>query len=147
MITFMTGLAWAVHQVAEVRFAPRLKAALIRIPGLRPVRPRSRVTWIRPRPAVTSRAAAPLASPEPGPRARPGSERGVRPAPESRARPVPESSYQSRHEGHAGPAPESGYQSRHEGRARPAPESGLRSRYPVQPQQPLSPLPPHHPRH
>ena len=123
MITFMTGLAWAVHQVAEVRFAPRLKAALIRIPGLRPVRPRSRVTWIRPRPPVTSRPAAPLASPEPAPPARPGSERGVRPAPESRTRPTPES------------------------RTRPAPESGLRSRYPAQPQQPLSPLPPHHPHH
>lgn len=50
MITFMTSLAYAVHQVAEVRFAPRLKAALTRIPGLRPVRSSSRVTWIRARP-------------------------------------------------------------------------------------------------
>lgn len=50
MITLMTGLAYAVHQVAEVRFAPRLKAGLTRIPGLRPVRTISRVTWIRARP-------------------------------------------------------------------------------------------------
>ncbi len=82
MITFMTGLAWAVHQVAEVRFAPRLKAGLLRIPGLRPVRPGSRVIWIRAgRGAGAARPgpAAPVAHPEPAPRARPAPERGVRP--------------------------------------------------------------------
>jgi peptidoglycan/LPS O-acetylase OafA/YrhL len=47
VIVFMTGLAYAVHQVAEVRFAPRLKAGLARVPGLRPVRPSSGVRWIR----------------------------------------------------------------------------------------------------
>jgi hypothetical protein len=52
VIVFMTGLAYAVHQVAEVRFAPRLKAWLTQVPGLRPARRASRraarVTWIRP---------------------------------------------------------------------------------------------------
>ena len=93
MITFMTGLAWAVHQVAEVRFAPRLKAGLLRIPGLRPVRPGSRVVWIRGgRGAGAACPAAPLASPAPGPRTRPAPESAVRPRhpdPQHQRQPLP----------------------------------------------------------
>ena len=63
VIVFMTGLAYAVHQAAEVRFAPRLKAGLTRVPGLRPVRRASRVTWIRPVPAASPTAEPAAARP------------------------------------------------------------------------------------